>query len=172
MTSVEDAPRFQRGLERLARLERMTLDADALRDWWTQFERYPIDVVLKAFAEAPGEKGRTQAWAVTASLVDGLCRKHAAAMAHSRQTRYVAHGEAVIAAPGRRIDGQAVAVVEAEYRCPRCCDSGWVARVTETGEVLTAPALQAEANMHPSDGARLSGTAYRMRRCGCRTGGR
>lgn len=172
--TVHDMPRFESALRRLGRLEALHVDADVLRDWWSQLERYAIDVVVSALQDAPGERVRQSGskkddYKLTASLVVGICRKHAASQAHSRQTRYIAEGQATISAPGRRIDGATVTVVRAEYRCPLCEDCGWRAKVNATGELLTALELQARTNPHPSDGLeRLSSADYRMSRCQCR----
>lgn len=167
--TLTDTPRFESAFQRLARVERLGIDQDTMRDWWAQLEHYPIDAVVSALQSAPAEREQRGDRLMTAGLVEGLCKKHLASISHERLTRYVPQGQATISAPGRRIDGATVTVVMAEYRCHLCEDVGWRARVTETGELLTAADLQARTNPHPADGLeRLTSADYRMSRCQCR----
>lgn len=122
--TLDDRARFASALQRLGRLERLPLDDHAMRDWWAQLVRYPIDAVVYALEEAPGERERRGERLMTAGLVEGLCRKRVADTTQHYQTRYVPKGEAVIHAPGTRLHGKRMQVVDAEYRCALCEDRG------------------------------------------------
>jgi hypothetical protein len=123
--TLDDRDRFGSALQRLGRLgEVLPLNDDAMRDWWSQLARYPIDVVEWALQEAPRARVSTGARFVQAGLIQELCRKRQAEMTQAPQTRYVPKGEAVIHAPGTRLHGKRMQVVDAEYRCALCEDRG------------------------------------------------
>ena len=143
---LDDAPRFEAVMQRMARLEfRRELTKDELRDWFSQLQRYPIDIVVRAVGDAPGERAADPKtwWMITASLVEGLCSRYASAVVQENPTRYVPKGEAVIHAPGTRLHGKRMQVVEAKHRCALCEDRLFV-RTTPTPRPGIEPEVLAQ----------------------------
>ena len=152
--TVADQARFRTALVRLAVCYDRQLSSEVRDAWYTQLERYPIDAVEAALQAAPREAGR---FFPTVGLVEQLAAK------------------ACAGTPRRTGDWHAPEVMRDEsgivtiaYRCGLCCDTGWRAKVTANGVILTEMELQASwdvLRVPHADGK----PTYTMTRCACRT---
>jgi hypothetical protein len=154
--TAADFGRWSAALRRLSAGYDRKMPPDQVQAWYDQLERYPMDAVEQALRDAPAEAGR---FFPTVGLVEQLVKKHMAGTPRSTGDWH---------APDihRNEDG----VVVARWRCVFCEDTGWRAKLTDTGQLLTHDELirRREALRVPREDGEPS---YRMARCACRTPG-
>ena len=149
----EDMPRWATALRRLTAGYDRTMPADQSEAWFDQLERYPIAAVEQALRAAPSEAGR---FFPTVGQVEQLART---AMANTAPSA---------TAPGVSRDGSGQVV--ARWQCALCEDTGWRAKLADTGQLLTQDELirrQGELRAPRPDHT----PSYRMTRCACKLSG-
>lgn len=156
--NAADFSRWSSALRRLSAGYDRKMPPDQVEAWFDQLERYPIEAVEQALRDAPSEAGR---FFPTVGLVEQLARK---AMAGTPRSTGDWHAPEIMRDP---TTGQVVVA----WRCVFCEDSGWRAKRTDTGQMLTAAELQEYDRVRPV-GARPDGRPHTvMTRCACKTAG-
>jgi hypothetical protein len=154
--TAADYPTFRSALLRLCACYDKQLTSEQRDAWGDQLERYPIDAIVQALRSAPAESGR---FFPNVGLVEQLAKKH---MGGTPRSTGDWHAPDVT----RNEDG----VVVARWRCVFCEDTGWRAKQTDTGQLLTNDELirRREALRVPREDGEPT---YRMSRCSCRIQG-
>ena len=137
----DDRKAFTEAFVKLCCAYDRSVDSTQCAAWFEFLEDLPLGAVTEAIKAAPRESGR---YFPTVGLVGKL----------AIEARGAGRGQQSATTPG--------------WRCEQCDGAGWVARMTATGETLTAEGLR-EWERHRAPGARPDGQPhYRKRRCPCK----